>query len=111
LRIAAALLLAIGIAVGAVSSFVRSRQRRAVRNDRHRRQHGGTLSLVGWALAPRGKLSWLDSEPTARAQAETERRPMLLDFTANGAGRATSFHAITFGRSEGDEPKPADSWQ
>ena len=95
--IGAALLLAFGIAIGAVHlSFdqgVRARVRKGIGIVA---STAGLFLLVAWALAPRGKLSWLDSEPTARAQAETERRPMLLDFTAEWCGACNELSRITF---------------
>jgi thioredoxin:protein disulfide reductase len=56
----------------------------------------GVLLLVGWLEAPRGKLSWEGSEEAARTRAETERRPMLVDFTAEWCGACKELSRITF---------------
>jgi thiol:disulfide interchange protein DsbD len=56
----------------------------------------GLFLVVGWALAPRGKLSWEHSEEVARTRAETEKRPMLVDFTATWCGACNELSRITF---------------
>jgi len=56
----------------------------------------GLFLLVGWLEAPRGKLSWESSEETARARAEQEHRPMLIDFTAEWCGACNELSRITF---------------
>jgi thiol:disulfide interchange protein DsbD len=56
----------------------------------------GLFLLVGWLEAPRGNLSWEPSENTGRARAESERRPMLLDFTAEWCGACNELSRITF---------------
>ena len=56
----------------------------------------GLFLLVGWLEAPRGKLSWEASEEVARARAEAERRPMLLDFTAEWCGACNELSRVTF---------------
>src|SRR6185503_2959598 len=56
----------------------------------------GLLLLVGWLEAPRGKLSWEGSEEAARARAGVERRPMLVDFTAEWCGACKELSRITF---------------
>ena len=56
----------------------------------------GLFALVGWLEAPRGKLAWEHSEPLARSRAESERRPMLVDFTATWCGACNELSRITF---------------
>ena len=52
--------------------------------------------MIGWLEAPRGKLAWEHSEQAARARAESERRPMLVDFTATWCGACNELSRITF---------------
>ncbi len=94
----AAALVAAGLALGAVhlrfdapSGFVRARKALGIVAS-----VAGLFLLVGWLEAPRGKLSWEASEEVARARAETERRPMLLDFTAEWCGACNELSRITF---------------
>jgi len=54
------------------------------------------ILLVGWLEAPKGKLSWEPSEQVARTRAATERRPMLVDFTAEWCGACKELSRITF---------------
>jgi thiol:disulfide interchange protein DsbD len=56
----------------------------------------GLFGLVGWVEAPRGRLMWEHSEPVARARAETEKRPLLVDFTATWCGACNELSRITF---------------
>jgi len=56
----------------------------------------GLFLLVGWLEAPRGKLSWEHSEEVARTRAESEKRPLLVDFTAEWCGACNELSRITF---------------
>jgi thiol:disulfide interchange protein DsbD len=56
----------------------------------------GLFLVVGWLEAPRAKLSWESSETVARTRAESERRPMLVDFTAEWCGACNELSRITF---------------
>jgi thiol:disulfide interchange protein DsbD len=56
----------------------------------------GLFLIVGWLEAPRAKLSWEPSETAARSRAESERRPMLLDFTAEWCAACNELSRITF---------------
>ncbi|HMI83864.1 MAG TPA: cytochrome c biogenesis protein CcdA [Polyangiaceae bacterium] len=96
--VAAGSLLAVGLALGAVHlSFEKGQTVTALR-----KATGivasvvGLFLLVGWLEAPRGKLSWEPSEQVARTRAETERRPMLVDFTAEWCGACKELSRITF---------------
>jgi thioredoxin:protein disulfide reductase len=56
----------------------------------------GLFLVVGWLEAPRAKLAWEHSEEVARTRAETEKRPMLVDFTAEWCGACNELSRITF---------------
>jgi thiol:disulfide interchange protein DsbD len=96
--VAAGGLFAVGIALGAVHlTFEKGATAVAIRKTT-----GilacvvGLFLLVGWLEAPRGKLSWEPSEEVARTRAETEHRPMLVDFTAEWCGACKELSRITF---------------
>ena len=95
---AAAALVFVGLALGAVhlafergATFVAIRKATGIVAS-----VAGLLLLVGWLEAPRGKLSWEGSEEAARTRAEAERRPMLVDFTAEWCGACKELSRITF---------------
>ncbi len=96
--IGAALLLASGVALGAIHLTFGQGGRSA----QIRKATGiaasviGLFAIVGWFEAPRGKLAWEHSESQARNRAETERRPMLVDFTATWCGACNELSRITF---------------
>jgi len=56
----------------------------------------GAFLLVGWTEIPRGELRWEMSEPTARHRADSESRPMLIDFTAEWCGACNELARHTF---------------
>jgi thiol:disulfide interchange protein DsbD len=56
----------------------------------------GLFMLVSFVQAPRGMLSWEHSEQVARTRAESEKRPMLVDFTATWCGACNELSRITF---------------
>jgi thiol:disulfide interchange protein DsbD len=95
---AAALLIAVGLALGAVHlTFEKGQTIAAVRKATGiLASVAGLFLLIGWFEAPRGKLSWEASEEAARTRAEAERRPMLVDFTAEWCGACKELSRITF---------------
>jgi thiol:disulfide interchange protein DsbD len=95
--IAAGLLVAIGLALGAVHLAFDQGTVAAVRKGLGiAASVAGLFLLVGWLEAPRGKLSWEHSEETARTRAESEKRPLLVDFTAEWCGACNELSRITF---------------
>src|SRR6185436_5962927 len=90
-------LLVLGVALGAVhleleqGSLARLRKGLGIAAS-----VAGVFLLVGWLEAPRGKLSWEASEALARTRAETEQRPMLVDFTAEWCGACNELSRVTF---------------
>jgi thiol:disulfide interchange protein DsbD len=96
--VAAAVLVAVGLALGAVHlTFEKGATGVAIRKASGiAASVAGLFLLVGWLEAPRGKLSWEPSEEIARTRAETERRPMLVDFTAEWCGACKELSRITF---------------
>jgi len=96
--VAAAALIAAGLALGAVHlTFEKGQTVVAIRKATGIvASVAGLFLLVAWLEAPRGKLSWEPSEEVARTRAETERRPMLVDFTAEWCGACKELSRITF---------------
>jgi thiol:disulfide interchange protein DsbD len=96
--VTAAVLVAVGLALGAVHlTFEKGATGVAIRKASGiAASVAGLFLLVGWLEAPRGKLSWEPSEEIARTRAETERRPMLVDFTAEWCGACKELSRITF---------------
>jgi thiol:disulfide interchange protein DsbD len=95
--LAATALLAAGIALGAVHLAFGSGKVASIRKALGvAASVAGLFLLVGWLEAPRRKLSWELSESVARTRAETERRPMLVDFTAEWCGACNELSRITF---------------
>lgn len=56
---------------------------------------GGFLFLAGWTT-PKGSLAWEHSEELAAAKARSEKRPMLIDFTATWCGACQELAKDTF---------------
>lgn len=56
---------------------------------------GGFLFVAGWQM-PKGSLTWEHSEPVALAKAKSEKRPMLVDFTATWCGACQELAKHTF---------------
>jgi thiol:disulfide interchange protein DsbD len=58
----------------------------------------GVLGLVGWALAlpPGARIAWLDDYGAARARAEREGKPLLVDFGASWCGACEELDRDTF---------------
>jgi thiol:disulfide interchange protein DsbD len=95
--IAAVVLLVVGIALGAVHlTFEQSTALRLRKALGIVTSVAGLFLLVGWLEAPRAKLAWEPSEAAARTRAESEQRPMLVDFTAEWCGACNEFSRITF---------------
>jgi thiol:disulfide interchange protein DsbD len=96
--IGALALLVIGVALGAIhltfgegGAVVQARKALGIVAS-----VAGLFAIVGWLEVPRGKLSWEHSEMAARTRAETEKRPMLVDFTATWCGACNELSRITF---------------
>ena len=96
--VGAAVLIAVGLALGAVHlTFEKGQTALALRKATGIvASVAGLFLLVGWLEAPKGKLSWEPSESVARTRAESERRPMLVDFTAEWCGACKELSRITF---------------
>jgi thiol:disulfide interchange protein DsbD len=56
---------------------------------------GAFLFLVGW-MTPKGSLTWEHSEAEASARAKSEKRPLLVDFTATWCGACQELSLHTF---------------
>ena len=56
---------------------------------------GGFLLVAGWQM-PKGSLTWEHSEELAVAKARSEKRPMLIDFTATWCGACQELAKDTF---------------
>ena len=98
LGVLAVLLLLCGFALGAIhlsftggTALTRARKAVGVLAS-----VAGLFLLVGWLEAPRGALTWEPSEDVARARAQAEGRPMLIDFTAEWCGACKELARITF---------------
>ena len=55
----------------------------------------GSSSVAGWQM-PKGSLTWEHSEEVAAAKAKSEKRPMLIDFTATWCGACQELAKETF---------------
>ncbi len=95
--IAALALAALGVALGAVHLTFDQGPLASVRKALGiAASVAGLFLVVGWLEAPRAKLAWEHSEEVARTRAETEKRPMLVDFTAEWCGACNELSRITF---------------
>jgi thiol:disulfide interchange protein DsbD len=95
--LAAAALLVAGVALGAVHlTFDQGAVARVRKAVGIAASVAGLFLAVGWLESPRAKLSWEPSEAMARTRAESERRPMLVDFTAEWCGACNELSRITF---------------
>jgi thiol:disulfide interchange protein DsbD len=56
---------------------------------------GSFLAIVGWQT-PKGSLAWEHSEEVAYAKAKSEKRPLLVDFTAEWCGACKELSLHTF---------------
>jgi thioredoxin:protein disulfide reductase len=56
----------------------------------------GGFSLIAWVQRPAGELQWVPSEAEGRRLAETQRKPMIVDFGAAWCGACNELKAHTF---------------
>jgi thiol:disulfide interchange protein DsbD len=56
----------------------------------------GGFVLVAWALTPKAQLMWLDSEELGVQAAQTNHRPMIVDFGATWCGACNELATHTF---------------
>ena len=56
----------------------------------------GTFLLLSWWQMPKAQLAWEHSEPEARQRALAEKRPLLIDFTAEWCGACNELARETF---------------
>lgn len=56
----------------------------------------GTFLLLAWWQMPKAQLAWEHSEPEARQRALAEKRPLLIDFTAEWCGACNDLARETF---------------
>ena len=56
---------------------------------------GGFFFVIGWQT-PKGSLTWEHSEELASTKAKTEKRPLLVDFTADWCGACKELAKHTF---------------
>ena len=98
----AAAMLAVGLAFAWL--HVRSERRNAKRRELSKPFKlisiplaiAGGFALVAWMQLPRGELQWVSSETEGRKLAETQRRPMIVDFGAAWCGACNELRARTF---------------
>jgi thiol:disulfide interchange protein DsbD len=99
--LASGALLAVGLGLGAVHlSFEGGAATKIRKGVGVAAAVAGTFLGIGWAEAPRGTLVWEPSESAARARAENEHRPMLVDFTAEWCAACKELSRMTFADPE-----------
>lgn len=56
----------------------------------------GGYMIIAWILTPKAELEWLTSEQAAVAQAQTEHRPLIVDFGASWCTACNELATNTF---------------
>jgi thiol:disulfide interchange protein DsbD len=56
----------------------------------------GAFMLISWSLLPKGELQWLTSEEAGRLLANSEHRPVIVDFGASWCGACNELNSHTF---------------
>jgi thiol:disulfide interchange protein DsbD len=95
--VAALVLAVVGLAIGAVHLGFDEGAARAIRKAIGLALLvGGSISAIAWFEIPKGHLPWLEKESDALAKAQQEKRPMIIDFTADWCGACKKIANLTF---------------